>query len=180
MTNKAKARRKAKTQRASLSQNDIGTKLIQSFEEDLAPSIIAGFSPIKDEINLWPLLHHLYGQGCTICLPVTPSKPAPLSFRIWTPETEMVTDRFEVSYPVSGDEVLPDFLFVPLLAFTPTGQRLGYGGGFYDRTLNQLRAKGEVFACGVAYAGQEVSVLPTDEHDERLDGVLTETEFRKF
>ena len=74
----------------------------------------------------------------------------------------------------------PDFLFVPLLAFTARGQRLGYGGGFYDRTLNQLRAKGEVFACGVAYAGQEVSVLPTDDHDERLDGVLTEAEFRKF
>jgi len=177
---KAFARVKAKAHRAVLSRTEIGADLIDRFETDPSIHIIAGFAPLKDEIDLWPLLHHLHRQGRTICLPVTPAKAAPLSFRIWTPETEMATDRFGVSYPVSTPEVTPDFVFVPLLAFTPMGQRLGYGGGFYDRTLAKLRAESEVFACGVAYAGQEVSALPTDEHDERLDGILTETDFRKF
>lgn len=177
---KAFARLKAKAHRMGLSQRDVGADLIHRFEVDTSINIIAGFAPLKDEINLWPLLHHLHEQGRTICLPVTPAKSGPLSFRIWTPETEMATDRFGVSYPVSSSEVTPDFVFVPSLAFTPMGQRLGYGGGFYDRTLAKLRAEGEVFACGVAYAGQEVSVLPTDEHDARLDGILTETDFRKF
>lgn len=177
---KAFARLTAKAHRVELSQKDIGASLIDRFETDASHSIIAGFAPLKDEIDLWPLLYQLHGEGHTLCLPVTPAKPSPLSFRIWTPETKMATDRFGVSYPASGPEVTPDFVFVPLLAFTPKGQRLGYGGGFYDRTLAKLRAEGEVFACGVAYAGQEVSALPTDDHDERLDGILTETGFRKF
>ena len=71
-------------------------------------------------------------------------------------------------------------MLVPLLAFTQYGERLGYGGGFYDRTLAALKAHHDIFACGVAYAGQEAASLPTDEHDHRLDGILTQAYFKAF
>lgn len=92
----------------------------------------------------------------------------------------MTTDQYGVSYPVQGEPLTPQLILVPLLAFTSQGERLGYGGGFYDRTLSQARATSEVFACGVAYAGQETPKLPTDEYDQRLDGMLTELDFRTF
>lgn len=92
----------------------------------------------------------------------------------------MRTDRYGVSYPAKGETLTPQVVLVPLLAFTAAGQRLGYGGGYYDRTLSGLRSQGDVFACGVAYAGQEVADLPTDKHDADLDGILTEKEFRTF
>ena len=92
----------------------------------------------------------------------------------------MAKDNYGVSYPVQDEMLTPTLVLVPLLAFTPDGRRLGYGGGYYDRTLAKLRAEGEVFACGVAYAGQEVPDLPTDDHDEPLDGILTEKYFRLF
>jgi len=92
----------------------------------------------------------------------------------------METDRYGVAFPAHGTALTPSLILVPLLAFTKRGERLGYGGGYYDRTLQALRSKGEVFACGVAYAGQEVESLPTDVHDERLDGILTETGFKAF
>ena len=83
-------------------------------------------------------------------------------------------------YKRQGKSITPQLIFVPLLAFTANGERLGYGGGYYDRTLASLRQKNEVFACGVAYAGQEVESLPTDAHDAKLDGILTEDGFKAF
>jgi len=77
-------------------------------------------------------------------------------------------------------EISPTLVLLPLLAFSPDGKRLGYGGGFYDRTISGLRERSEVFACGTAYAGQETSDIPTDQYDQRLDGILTEDYFRKF
>ena len=75
---------------------------------------------------------------------------------------------------------MPSLVLVPMLAFTPYGERLGYGGGFYDRSLEALRARGQVFACGVAYAAQEAASLPTESFDQKLDGVLTPDYFRDF
>ena len=93
----------------------------------------------------------------------------------------MRAGHFKVQEPhAHQEEITPEFVLMPLLAFTADGKRLGYGGGYYDRTLAKLRAEGDVFACGVAYAGQEVPELPTDEHDQPLDGILTEQFFRTF
>ena len=75
---------------------------------------------------------------------------------------------------------MPNLVFVPLLAFTQHGERLGYGGGFYDRTLAKLKETTEVFACGIAYAAQEAATLPTDKYDQRLDGILTDKYFKAF
>ena len=143
-------------------------------------STLAGFTPIKDEINIWPLLTLLHQNGQRIALPVVINAGKPLIFREWTPGCDMETDRYGVSFPKRGETLTPQIVLVPLLAFTARGERLGYGGGYYDRTLAALRNTGEVFACGVAYAGQEVEHLPTDAHDAKLDGVLTETGFRTF
>jgi len=115
-----------------------------------------------------------------VALPVTDGPNSALSFRQWTPDCELQPDRHGVRVPVGTSDVRPELILVPLLAFTDAGERLGYGGGYYDRTLAGLRAKSEVFACGIAYAGQKVTSLPTDDHDERLDGILTEDGFREF
>jgi len=108
-------------------------------------------------------------------------KAHPLIFRAWEPNDEVQLGHFSVREPHRDQpEVRPDVILMPLLAFTNSGDRLGYGGGFYDRTLTALRAKHDVFACGVAYAAQETDLLPTDKHDQKLDGIVTETGFRKL
>ncbi len=149
-------------------------------QDDIKTSIVAGYAPIGNEINVWPLLEALFDEGQRIALPVVMGPQAPLAFREWSPGCHMATDRYGVSFPAAGQTLTPQFILVPLLAFTPNGDRLGYGGGYYDRTLAALRSDGAVFACGVAYAGQEVVELPTDPHDAKLDGILTETGFKAF
>ena len=174
------ARSAARRRRKMLSNETAAKRLISNFPNELSQNIIAGFAPIGDEIDLWLLLHHLRGSGCIIGLPVTHAKPSPLTFRRWTEDCEMACDQYGIQYPKNGEVITPQLLLVPLLAFTSRGDRLGYGGGYYDRTLSKLRASGELFACGVAYAGQEVDDLPTDAHDVGLDGILTEDGFRRF
>jgi len=142
--------------------------------------VIAGYAPLGDEINIWPLLNALHKQGHPIALPVVKGPDQPLGFREWSPECELEIDRYGVSYPKVGQNLIPQIVLVPLLAFTPSGDRLGYGGGYYDRTLAALRRDGAVFACGVAFTGQEVAELPTDPHDAKLDGILTEKDLRIF
>lgn len=174
------ARSAARRRRELLSSDGASAGLISHFPSELSQNHIAGFAPIGDEINLWPLLHHLRDQGRIIGLPVTAAKPAPLTFRRWTENCEMACDKYGIQYPKNGEIISPTLILLPLLAFTAKGDRLGYGGGYYDRTLTKLRKDGDVFACGVAYLGQELDTLPTDAHDERLDGVLTEDGFRRI
>ena len=81
------------------------------------------------------------------------------------------------SPPASAPEVLPNLLITPLLAFDRKGGRLGQGGGHYDRTLANLRRQRPVFVLGVAFAGQEIDAVPVADHDQRLDAIVTETEF---
>jgi len=123
----------------------------------------------------------LNDAGHTVCLPEIVRKAHPLRFRAYVPGDDLRRGPYGTAEPVkTAPEVTPQIVLLPLLAFTPEGWRLGYGGGFYDRTLAALREKGDVFACGVAYSGQETSGVPTDQYDQKLDGLLTETGFRKF
>lgn len=174
------ARTTARQRRKMVTDKTAGRLLVTNFPSALSHSCVAGFAPIGDEIDLWPLLHHLRDLGRIIGLPVTKAKPAPLIFRDWTKNCEMGCDKYGIQYPLNGVAIDPTLILVPLLAFTSRGERLGYGGGYYDRTLSKLRSAGEVFACGVSYAGQEVDSLPTDAHDQHLDGILTEHGFRTF
>lgn len=141
----------------------------------VAPGIVSGFYPFRSEISTLPLLARLAGQGFTTALPIVMGAGLPLTFRAWTEGDAMGKGDWDIPIPLeTAPEVLPDVLFVPLLAFDRAGYRLGYGGGFYDRTLAKLRAIKPVTAIGTAYAGQEVAQVPRGEFDAPLDWVLTE------
>ncbi len=133
-------------------------------------AVVAGFLPLAGEIDLLPLLRALLERGHELVLPVTPPRGQPLSFRLWRPDDPMEVERFGTRRP-TGAERVPDFLLVPLLAFDRRGHRLGYGAGYYDRTLAGLPHAGRL---GCAFAAQEMDVVPAGPHDVRLPAVATE------
>jgi 5-formyltetrahydrofolate cyclo-ligase len=144
---------------------------------DAVHKVVSGFHPFGDEIDTRPLLGQLAGEGWTTCLPVVVGKGMPLEFRRWFAGEPLIAGRWGILRPGDGAETVePDVLLVPMLAFDRGGYRLGYGGGFYDRTLAGLRAKKSITAIGVAYSAQEVDVVPRDAHDQRLDFIMTEKE----
>jgi 5-formyltetrahydrofolate cyclo-ligase len=130
-------------------------------------ALVAGFWPMGDEIDIRPLLRRLEAAGHDLALPVTTPRGQPLVFRHWRFGEPLVPGRFGTSVP-------PDALLVPLLAFDAGGLRLGYGGGYYDRTLAALPG---VWALGVAFAGQQVAKVPAGMHDVPLHGIATEAGF---
>lgn len=139
--------------------------------------VLAGYMPMRTEID--PLPAMAAHQGL-VGVPVIPGAARPLKFREWTPGSKMVEGAFKALIPAEGAWVTPQVLIVPLLAFDARGFRLGYGGGFYDRTLEGLRALGPVLAVGFAFAAQEVDEVPTEPTDQRLDALVTEKGLRVF
>ena len=133
-------------------------------------AVVAGFWPMGREIDIRTLLETLHARGHPVALPQTPPRGNPLIFRLWHPGIAMIAERFGTSRP-SGEIVRPNWLLVPLLAFDRAGHRLGYGGGYYDRTLASLPG---ALAIGCAYACQEVPSVPAAETDIRLPAVATE------
>jgi 5-formyltetrahydrofolate cyclo-ligase len=139
------------------------------------PLVVSGFHPFKSEIDVLPLLARLSSEGWVTALPIVRADRQPLVFRQWAPGEPTIPGVWGIPMPVEDvAEVDPDVLLVPLLAFDRSGYRLGYGGGFYDRTLAHLRAKKKVTAIGVGYAGQEMNIVPRGGMDQKLDYVLTE------
>jgi 5-formyltetrahydrofolate cyclo-ligase len=135
---------------------------------------VSGFASLPDEFRLWPLLRSLSSQGYPLALPVMQGKGKPLIFRAWSPGDAMDSGVWGIAEPKADKAVLePDILLVPLLAFDAAGWRLGYGGGFYDRTLKGLRARKSVVAIGIAFDEQQVDAVPHLDYDERIDWVLT-------
>lgn len=135
-----------------------------------AAAIVAGFWPMNEEIDIRPLLIRLIERGHAIVLPVTPRRGEALHFRRWQPGDVLQSEPFGTFAP-TGEELTPDFLLVPLLAFDRLGHRLGYGGGFYDRTLAAMPEAG---LLGCAYACQEMAAVPAGPGDVRLPAVATE------
>ena len=135
---------------------------------------VSGFAAIRDEINPADLMLWLHAEGCRLALPVMIGKGLPLTMRAWVPGDAMDAAAWGIAEPLPDKpEVEPDVVLVPLLAFDANGFRLGYGGGFYDRTLAKLRARKPVVAVGVAYDEQKVDAVPVESYDQRLDWVLT-------
>lgn len=142
-------------------------------------STVSGFHPRQSELDILPLLARLASEGFVTCLPVVTGKLEPLVFRAWTPGDPIISGVWDIPMPrADADVVEPDALLVPLLAFDASGYRLGYGGGFYDRTLHDLRRRKKVLAIGVAYTAQEVAAVPRGAHDAPLDYILTEKGYR--
>lgn len=138
----------------------------------LSDGPVAGFWPLDGEIDIRPLLTGLHDRGHPVLLPVTPRRGNPLRFRRWAPGATLVAERYGTFCPApDAPEAIPRTLFVPLLAFDRTGRRLGYGGGFYDRTLAGLPG---AVAIGCAFAAQELDEVPAGEYDVRLHAVATE------
>jgi 5-formyltetrahydrofolate cyclo-ligase len=139
-----------------------------------APATVSAFRSFGDELDTGPLLARLAADGYRLALPVMQGKSKPLLFRAWAPGDPMRTVQWGIEEPLTtAPEIVPDILLVPLLAFDRQGFRLGYGGGYYDRTLAQLRACRPVVAVGLAFSEQEVDAVPHLDYDERLDWVLT-------
>jgi 5-formyltetrahydrofolate cyclo-ligase len=138
-------------------------------------SVVGGYVAMRDEADPRIILKKLIAQNCRLAFPRVVAKGAPLAFHRWKAGDELQPGSYGILEP-SKDWPLayPKILLVPLLAFDRHGHRLGYGGGFYDRTLDFLRANSTVSAIGVAYAGQEVEELPREGHDHPLDAVITE------
>jgi len=148
------------------------------FPLPLAPGVIvSGFMTFGNEINPLPLMRKLAGKGARLALPVVAGRGKALVMREWTFGAPLSAGVWGIREPTpEAAEVEPDILLVPLLAFDRTGHRLGYGGGYYDRTIAELRERKHIVALGVAYSAQEVPSVPVSPRDARLDLVLTERE----
>jgi 5-formyltetrahydrofolate cyclo-ligase len=143
----------------------------------LETGVVSGFIPYKSEITTVPLLNRLRHDGWTTALPIVVAPEQPLIFRAWAPGEPLAPGRWDIPVPLeAAPQVLPDVLLVPMLAFDAKGFRLGYGGGFYDRTLEKLRLLKKVVAIGVAYQAQLVEEVPIGPYDAPLDYVMTEQE----
>ncbi|MEJ1979268.1 MAG: 5-formyltetrahydrofolate cyclo-ligase [Acetobacteraceae bacterium] len=133
-------------------------------------AIVSGFWPMGDEIDIRPLLHALAARGHVLALPETPPLGQPLVFHRWQPGDPLRQERFG-TMTADGAAITPDVLLVPMLAFDRQGRRLGYGGGYYDRTLAALPGRP---AIGCAFAAQEIPAVPVGPFDISLDAIATE------
>lgn len=177
---KAEARRAAFDRRKAAHEDGAAAKAAAATEAVLGSglvregAVVSAYLPIRTEITPMRLMRTLHDRGHRICVPVIEGKGLPLVFREWRPGVVLEKGPFDVQVPAEGDWLSPDCVVAPMLAFDLGGWRLGYGGGFYDRTLAKLRAERPTVAIGFAYAAQQVDEVPRDETDQRLDAVATE------
>ncbi|MDA8230275.1 MAG: 5-formyltetrahydrofolate cyclo-ligase [Magnetospirillum sp.] len=138
-------------------------------------TVVAGYWPMGDEIDPVPLMTRLAALGFALALPAVAGHGRPLIFRRWRPGGDLAPGLHGTNHPPeTAEPVVPRVVLVPLLAFDRWGRRLGYGGGYYDRTLEGLRADAQVDAIGLAFSAQQVPLVPHDGHDQHLDRVATE------
>ena len=174
---KALARRKALP---SETRSRLTERLIQEglrLARLWTPSVVSAFHPIREEPDALALLGALADDGFVTALPVVVGRGAHLTFRLWRPGDPTALGGMGIPEPIETvPAVDPDLLFVPLACFDRRGHRIGYGAGYYDRSLKRLRAAKKVHAVGVAYEVCEVAAVPYEAHDQRLDAIVTEQE----
>jgi len=140
--------------------------------------VAALYQGLGSELSTQALADSLAEAGWTLALPSVEGEAGRMVFRIWDRARPLVRDAIGLQAP-GGDQAVvePDLVVVPLLAFDRQGRRLGQGGGYYDRALEDLKGRRSVFALGLAYSGQETANLPHEPHDQALDAILTEKEY---
>ena len=144
-------------------------------------TIVSGYSPIRGEIDPVPLIRKLSAQGARLALPAVLARGKSLSFRAWSPDDRLTLGPLGILEPSpAAAEIVPDIMLVPLAAFDRHGHRIGYGAGHYDYTLAHLRKTKPIVAIGVAFAVQQIEIVPALPHDVTLDYVLTETKVFDF
>jgi len=162
---------------------EFASRVAQFSSELPLPSaaVIGGYQALPDEADPSKLLDALCTAGCEIAYPRVHMKAHPLWFHVPVPDEKWLTGAYGILEPrPDWPRAFPSVLLVPLLAFDAEGHRLGYGGGYYDRTLQQFRSERPVIAIGVAFGGQEIAEVPHDAGDETLDMVVTEQGVRRF
>lgn len=178
---KMKARKAAFERRKAAFENvsyDISAELLALTQNH---EIISAYMPMRTEISPLAAMNALVENHKRVCVPIIQGKGKPLKFFEWTPDCIMEEGAFGAQIPKATLELTPDFVFAPMVAFDDAGTRLGYGGGFYDRTLETLRQSAEVPYVGLAYEAQKSQDrLPIEPTDIPLDGILTENGYRVF
>jgi 5-formyltetrahydrofolate cyclo-ligase len=183
-----RAEMKKRREVMALAQPQAGDRLAENAARDFternawpeAGAVIAGYWPIQSEINPLPLLHLLAGRGHEVALPalivdVHADNGHRMVFRLYRPGMTLSTGPFEIRQPADEEpECLPDIVLTPLLAFDLKGNRLGYGGGYYDRALSFMRAQKRCMAIGIGFAGQQIEDVPHEAFDQPLNSVITE------
>lgn len=183
---KGRARKRAARARKAAfgADPDAGARLAENFPDEIWPplhSVVAGYHAIRDEMDPRALMETFHCEQARLALPCVTGPGQPLVFRRFAPGDDLVRGAFGVAEPDPQlPEMTPSLILVPLLAFDEAGRRLGYGAGFYDRTLAALRAGGPVTTVGLAYEAQCLRRVPTDAHDAPLDWIVTENRARRF
>ena len=164
---------------AHATESGNAARLLSSFLRGYRGVDLAGYIPIRTEISPLPAMveAELFGR---VGVPVIECEGQPLKFSLWSPRCVLQDGLFGAKIPVGGKYFEPALLIVPLVAFDKKGGRLGYGGGFYDRTLEILRQKRPILAVGFAYSAQMADELPREPTDQRLDMVVTERDVFSF
>ena len=182
------ARKEAKINRRSIHEK-IGFKASQQVSANIESflrnhtklNVIAAYMPINSELDLGPTIINLRALSKKICLPMVISQNSPLQFKVWNQGAKLVNGEFNVLLPVSGEIVEPDLILCPMLSFDAEGFRLGYGGGFYDRTIDYLSKRKSIFTMGCGYSQQlSVKPIPKGKYDKSLDAAVTESGITLF
>lgn len=182
---KPSLRKEAAERRASLKPNaaELSRRIAQQFLAAVPISrhaVVSAYCAIGEEADPAPAIVELRRQGHRILLPRVAGRNRPLDFHLVEADAKLVTGGFGLSEPsAEWPKLAPDVLIVPLLAFDSDGYRVGYGAGYYDRTLRELRRQKPIIAVGYAFGVQEFAAVPHVEHDERLDWIVTENGARK-
>jgi 5-formyltetrahydrofolate cyclo-ligase len=177
---KSRARKQALAARkaAHAADPEAGRLLAAAFPDAVWPrieAVVAGYRPIGSEIDPTALMETFFCEQARLALPVMQEEGEPLIFRRWQPGDELAQGAFDVEEPLdTASEARPVLVLVPLVAADKKGRRLGYGKGYYDRTLAALRAAGPVTAVGLAYEAQILPMVPAGGLDQRLDWIVTE------
>lgn len=179
---KADARKSAFVRRKSAHDGYFGETATQHLLEFLDPhrgKPVAAYMPIRTEIDVMPVMEEMSKHG-VVGVPVILGNGQPLEFHRWQQGAEMQDGPFGARIPKNSELVTPQVVILPLVAFDRAGYRLGYGGGYYDRTLEILRKNRPVIAVGFAYAAQETGSLPIEPTDQFMDAIVTEQGIRWF
>ena len=188
-TDKAQQRKIALRKRTEIYSNsfheEYGKRISRFFHEWMseqkAVSVIGLYYPVNSEMNTFSLIDYLNYQDKITCLPTVINKNKPLIFKPWKRGNKIFIGDYGIPVPDTNQIVTPDLIICPLLAYDSKGMRLGYGGGFYDRTIRYLRRNKQTRYIGLAFSKQKsYHDLPSEVHDVPLDAVLTETGIKNF
>tara|TARA_Y100001960_G_C14711009_1_gene847021 strand:+ start:383 stop:928 length:546 start_codon:yes stop_codon:yes gene_type:complete len=179
---KKKLREKSFFLRQLIKDKNVKEKKIIENLKSIIPTnneIISGYYPVNSEVNILPFLKFLIKKDLVICLPFIFKANSHLLFKKFKLETRLIDGKYKIKVPDNDDYFEPSIILVPILSFDLNKNRLGYGGGYYDRTISYLVKKKKILTIGIAFDEQQIEKIPSMNHDMKLDVVVTETKIIK-